>query len=562
MAADDLTRPLGLPRKRKPRRTPIVALVAPPLAIAIGLVVFFAVRGGPDDPANVVARIDGADQAQTGSIQPDPAAASASAPVYAPQSEPLVEVKPTGGLREVGSDEVIISDPSKPAPIRLAAAPREDLTEPGEDGLLPRIGDDGTRPLDAYARPTAGADGMKRVAIVVGGIGIEGETGQSAIASLPGEVTLGLAPYGKDLPATVAEARAGGHEILLQLPMEPYNYPDIDPGPNTLTVEADAGENLSRLHWLLGRMTTYVGVMNYMGARFTGDDRALAPVIGDVACARADLSRRWLLGAKPRRVLCLRQRTGDQGRSRPRRRFRAGGHRRPARSACRDRPEARLRHSDGNRLPLDHRPGGGLRQGGRASRHRPGSALRHHSRRRDMSKKDKKKKKKARTMDDLPYRPCVGIALFNPAGRVWVGRRSDEEAEGEGTGHWWQMPQGGLDEGEDPYRAALRELYEETSIRSVSLIREAPGWLTYDLPPDLVGISWKGRYRGQKQKWFALRFEGDESEIDVLDPGDGDKPEFSEWRWEELARLPELIVPFKRPVYEGIVAAFRDIGPA
>lgn len=160
---------------------------------------------------------------------------------------------------------------------------------------------------------------------------------------------------------------------------------------------------------------------------------------------------------------------------------------------------------------------------------------------------------------DLPYRPCVGIALFNADGRVWTGCRSDKNAEGEGEGFWWQMPQGGLDDGEDPYRAALRELYEETSVRSVSLIREAPDWFTYDLPPELVGQSWKGRYRGQKQKWFALRFEGEESEIDVLDPGDGDKPEFSEWRWERLERLPELIIPFKRSVYEQVVDAFKDI---
>jgi len=176
-----------------------------------------------------------------------------------------------------------------------------------------------------------------------------------------------------------------------------------------------------------------------------------------------------------------------------------------------------------------------------------------------MSRK-KTKRTKDLPMQDLPYRPCVGIALFNAAGRVWVGRRSDEEAEGEGDGHWWQMPQGGLNKGEDPYQAALRELYEETSIRSVSLIREAPGWLTYDLPPELVGISWKGRYRGQKQKWFALRFEGDDSEIDVLDPGDGDPVEFSEWRWEKLARLPELIVPFKQDVYRQVAEFFADIG--
>ena len=163
-------------------------------------------------------------------------------------------------------------------------------------------------------------------------------------------------------------------------------------------------------------------------------------------------------------------------------------------------------------------------------------------------------------IEDLPYRPCVGIALFNRHGLVWIGSRSDEQAEGEGRGSWWQMPQGGLDKDEDPYKAALRELYEETSVKNASLIEEAKGWLTYDLPLELIPTSWNGRYRGQKQKWFALRFEGDESEIDVLNPGGGKhKPEFSAWRWEKLERLPELIVPFKRGVYEEVVAAFRHI---
>ncbi len=163
-------------------------------------------------------------------------------------------------------------------------------------------------------------------------------------------------------------------------------------------------------------------------------------------------------------------------------------------------------------------------------------------------------------IEKLPYRLCVGIALFNRDGLVWVGRRSDEDAEGEGEGHWWQMPQGGLDKGEDPYDAALRELYEETSVKSASLIAEAPDWLTYDLPPELVATSWKGRYRGQKQKWFALRFEGEDSEIDVLNPGGGRfQSEFTAWRWEKLARLPELIVPFKRGVYEQVVLAFDGV---
>lgn len=166
-------------------------------------------------------------------------------------------------------------------------------------------------------------------------------------------------------------------------------------------------------------------------------------------------------------------------------------------------------------------------------------------------------------IEDLPYRLCVGIALFNRDGLVWVGSRSDEQAEGEGKGHWWQMPQGGLEKDEDPYEAALRELHEETSVRHVSLIAEAPGWLTYDLPLDLVPTSWGGKYRGQKQKWFALRFEGKDAEIDVLTPGEGKfKSEFRAWRWEKLARLPELIVPFKRGVYEEVVAAFSDIAAA
>jgi putative (di)nucleoside polyphosphate hydrolase len=161
---------------------------------------------------------------------------------------------------------------------------------------------------------------------------------------------------------------------------------------------------------------------------------------------------------------------------------------------------------------------------------------------------------------DLPYRPCVGIALFNNAGLVWIGHRSDKNAEGEGKGHWWQMPQGGLDEWEDPEKAAIRELYEETSVRSVSLIAEAPGWFEYDLPAELVPKSWGGRYRGQKQKWFAFRFEGKDSEIDVEHPGGGKhKPEFLAWRWEKLEKLPELIVPFKRGVYEQVVEAFADI---
>jgi putative (di)nucleoside polyphosphate hydrolase len=155
------------------------------------------------------------------------------------------------------------------------------------------------------------------------------------------------------------------------------------------------------------------------------------------------------------------------------------------------------------------------------------------------------------------YRPCVGITLFNRDGLVFLGRRRF----GPETGmlkHAWQMPQGGIDPGETPLEAAKRELYEETNIRSVGLLGENEPWLAYDIPTPLAGLAWKGRYRGQRQKWFAFRFEGDESEIDVERPGGGaHKPEFEAWRWEAIERVPELIIPFKREVYEEVTSAFR-----
>lgn len=159
-----------------------------------------------------------------------------------------------------------------------------------------------------------------------------------------------------------------------------------------------------------------------------------------------------------------------------------------------------------------------------------------------------------------PYRPCVGVMLVNAQGLVFVGRRRNKrQPEHVAPGHEWQMPQGGIDPGEEPYAAALRELHEETNVRSVELIAEAPDWYSYDLPQDVAKKAWRGGYRGQTQKWFALRFTGSESEIDIHDPGPGHKPEFDAWRWEEISRLPELIIPFKREVYEQVVAAFAPL---
>jgi putative (di)nucleoside polyphosphate hydrolase len=159
------------------------------------------------------------------------------------------------------------------------------------------------------------------------------------------------------------------------------------------------------------------------------------------------------------------------------------------------------------------------------------------------------------------YRPCVGIMLFNQDGLVFVGkRRQSMPQDPVDEVYVWQMPQGGIDPHEKPYDAALRELYEETNICSVSLIKEAPDWYSYDVPSTIAGRAWRSRYKGQIQKWFAFRFEGDESEINIHSPAGGQhKPEFDDWRWEPMDALPALIIPFKRQVYLDVIAYFSGV---
>ena len=161
-------------------------------------------------------------------------------------------------------------------------------------------------------------------------------------------------------------------------------------------------------------------------------------------------------------------------------------------------------------------------------------------------------------LPDLPLRPCVGIMLLNSTGKVWVGRRRPKWA-GDKAAHIWQMPQGGIGNGEKPVEAALRELEEETGVTSVELLAKVDGWLTYELPDRLLGVALKGRYRGQKQKWFAMRFLGKDSEVEIAPRRKGLKAEFDAWRWAPMRDVPRLIVPFKRPVYETVVAEFAHL---
>ena len=351
---------------------------------------------------------------------------------------------------------------------------------------------------------------------MVGGLGVGATGTQRALAKLPGAVTLAFAPYGADVERWSARARADGHEVLLQVPMEPFDYPDNDPGPQTLLTSLDAEQNLDRLHWLMSRFQGYVGIANYMGARFTASEQALAPVLREAA-------KRGLIyfddGSSPRSLAgqiagannlpfakadVVARRGADPGRYRPRAdAARSDGARaRHARSASPARCRSRSSASRAGPRPRKAAASCWCRSARwRSSRSRAEHSIRAATGARSEFRRYRTRRAiVARSSDaiampryeDLPYRPCVGICVLNRDGRVFIGRRIDGPEHIDAT-HVWQMPQGGIDTGEDPYPAALRELYEETNIRSVEKLGEIEDWLTYDIPREIVGQGLEGQ---------------------------------------------------------------------
>lgn len=161
--------------------------------------------------------------------------------------------------------------------------------------------------------------------------------------------------------------------------------------------------------------------------------------------------------------------------------------------------------------------------------------------------------------ETLPYRPCVGIMLLNDAGLIWIGERIPKKHDEHRRDFAWQMPQGGIDKDEDIETAAKRELYEETGARKVDILDRTQDWLTYDLPSELLGTALKGKYRGQKQIWYAMRYAGSDEEFDISGSTTGHKPEFQNWKWSTPSEMSSLIVPFKRDVYQRVFKEFGDL---
>lgn len=255
----------------------------------LGVVLVVAIRRDPDGGEPIATAKIEKRAAPPVAVSGTPATASADTPNKGAASADQLEA--SAGVTVYRPDAsapgaIVITVPDDAGTIKLATAPDNRLIERSRYGLLPRIAPDGTTPAKYYARPLGPEPGTKplgRIALIVGGLGISQTGTADAIAKLPPQVSLAFAPYGSELERTVQRARTEGHEVFLQLPMEPFDYPDNDPGPHTLLTGAKAADNPDRLSWALGRFTGYVGIINFLGGRFTADDTALSPILRDLA---------------------------------------------------------------------------------------------------------------------------------------------------------------------------------------------------------------------------------------------------------------------------------------
>ena len=288
VAPDDLNTPLG---PKQPRRTaarwkpPILPLVTGALAAimvaALGWIAFVDDPLGGEPIARVAIENPQANaKPDANSASPEAAARGAETPPSGERTVTIIDGK-SGARTQVA---VQPGGDTNEKPVGASSPIDERLTEPSRHGAIPRVAPDGSRPLEVYARadPAAGRKGPQ-IAIVVNGLGIGASATGEALAKLPTAVTLAFAPYGSELSRWVTKARGAGHEILLQIPMEPFDYPDNDPGPQTLLSSLTTAQNIDRLHWFLSRFQGYVGVTNFMGARFISNEAAFAPVLADIA---------------------------------------------------------------------------------------------------------------------------------------------------------------------------------------------------------------------------------------------------------------------------------------
>jgi polysaccharide deacetylase 2 family uncharacterized protein YibQ len=310
LAADDLDVPLGTDKKRRKGLTlPIAApqLVAGVLGFSVLVVGFWAVFA--DDPfggepitviatrpvltatakdENVAAATQAADRPgrYTGPGAATMGIAKPGEPAVAPLPPGAKTITIIDGSSGKKQDVVLPGNPTLPDAKLQKAAPDQRLLEQSRHGAIPKIGADGARPSATYARPIkmpADKPDAPRIAIIVGGLGTSAAVTTDALEKLPAAVTLAFAPYGADIETLAIRARADDHEVLLQVPMEPFDYPDNDPGPQTLLTSLSGEQNVDRLQWLMSRMQGYVGVASFMGARFTGSEQAMAPVLRETA---------------------------------------------------------------------------------------------------------------------------------------------------------------------------------------------------------------------------------------------------------------------------------------